>query len=82
MPLISNSKFHASFTLNSFTSRFISVPRISYSRMARGTGLYFAFETREDDVVYSPLPLYHSQALLTSQGAMLLLGSSPLFPVN
>lgn len=39
---------------------------------------FWAFGGKEDDVVYIPLPLYHSAASLIGVGGTVELGTSPL----
>ena len=38
--------------------------KINHHRIWYGTGLALACKIAEDDVIYTPLPLYHSAALL------------------
>lgn len=48
--------------------------RITYARLGRSSAFFCAFGMNSDDVAYSPLPLYHSAALLIFCGSSLLMG--------
>lgn len=39
-----------------------------------GTGCYYMLSLREDDIIYNPLPLYHSAGGMVGMGSVLLCG--------
>ena len=48
--------------------------RISYFRLGRAAAFFSVFGVTSNDVAYTPLPLYHSAALMTFNGSSLLMG--------
>nr|XP_019558125.2 long-chain fatty acid transport protein 4 [Aedes albopictus]XP_029721150.1 long-chain fatty acid transport protein 4 [Aedes albopictus] len=61
-----------------YTSGTTGMPKAAVITNSRfimmGTGCYYMLSLREDDIIYNPLPLYHSAGGMVGMGSVLLCG--------
>ncbi|XP_067940711.1 long-chain fatty acid transport protein 2-like [Watersipora subatra] len=68
------SKDVAFYIFTSGTTGLPKAAKISYYKLVRGSGFFHVFGVKSSDVVYSPLPLYHSAAMIIFHSSALLTG--------